>query len=324
MKKLSLLMALVFICSSLSGAMSFADGQPRTCTITFFTNDDYLLMGRTDYEEHKSFEIEREYGHVITNIDLPSFAVLILGCDAYVEWAGDESPVGYEVTEDIAFEAYVANKPDEIADVRYFGADMTLIEISYDSFTDRTIGYPVGHVLTEDDVPEWYPPMVPGSSYPDHYIEWTVEPVGTTVYGGEEFEGTLIEILEVVFYDSHYSRWEDGWELLTYYDVEYGTSVAPPTEEEIPQYPGEVFIGWASDGYLNVVTSKNIGAEYRPLGDANIDGVVNSGDAAYILRHALGMVKSEVQNFDELADYNCDGAVNTGDAAGVLAVSVNG
>lgn len=50
------------------------------------------------------------------------------------------------------------------------------------------------------------------------------------------------------------------------------------------------------------------------LGDANGDGVVNTGDVSAMLRHFLGMGDINA----ELADVNGDGTVNTGDAACLL------
>lgn len=330
MKKLSLLLALVLICSSLSGVISLAD-EPATCTITYFTNDDYLLMsdpGDTWHKIYKSVEVEVEYGHVITSQDIPDFAIYIMGCDVEVAWMGDENPRGFEVTKDMAFEAYIANKPDEIADVRYFGTYICLPDQSVEeaAFTDMTIGYPVGYTLTENDIP-CRPAPPPGTINDCDELIWTPDPVGVTVFGGEEFEAELKENLVVRFLDlDHYCIFEDGWQIKCYTNVEYGTAVEPPTEDEIPQYPGEVFIGWDSDDYLCVTSYTEINAEFRPLGDANIDRVVNSGDAAYILRYALDLfqVPNDIDNFDKLADYNGDGQVNTGDAAAVLVAVVNG
>ncbi len=247
--------------------------------------------------------------------------IYIRGCDAEVAWAGDENPLGFEVTKDMTFEAYVANKPDEIAEVRYFGTKL------YPPggngryyFLDLTLGYPVGYTLTERDIPLMYL-YLPGN----YELKWTPDPIGATVYGGEEFEAEKVEELTVIFIDPHYyGSGSDRYVLMAYFDLEYGASVEPPREDEIPQYSGEVFIGWDSDDYLYVTGYTPIYAEYRPIGDANTDNVVNLGDAAYILRHALGLTESEVHNFDKLADYNNDGTINTGDAAGVLAFAVNG
>ncbi len=77
MKNLSLLLALVLICSSLSGVISLADDS-ATCTITYFTNDDYLLMddpGDSSDRIYKSADIEVEYGHVLTSRDIPYFDI---------------------------------------------------------------------------------------------------------------------------------------------------------------------------------------------------------------------------------------------------------
>lgn len=54
------------------------------------------------------------------------------------------------------------------------------------------------------------------------------------------------------------------------------------------------------------------------LGDANGDGVMNTGDATAILQHSVGMVLIDDELL-EYADYNEDGHLNTGDAAAILA-----
>ncbi len=332
MKKLSILLALILICSSLSGVVSLADTR-GTYTITFFTNDEHLLIGwDLNDRYHKTVVRSFDYGHVITEDDLPFVSVLLCGFryglddyDSVPRRGWVENPIGYTVEKDMAFEMYVANKPEELANVRFFGAGLILPgDDYYGNYDDVTIGYPVGYTLTSADIPHMPDPPLGGYGW-DKEVIWTPDPVGVTVYGGEEFESELVDILAVYFGDSHQRHRPSGdWLIEAHHDLEYGASVRPPAESEIPQYPDEVFIGWSSDSYLHVTGCHFIWTEYRPLGDANTDGVVNSGDAAYILRHSLGLTKSEVHNFDKLADYNNDGAINTGDAAGVLAYAVNG
>lgn len=59
------------------------------------------------------------------------------------------------------------------------------------------------------------------------------------------------------------------------------------------------------------------------IGDANQDGIVNSGDAVAILRHMTG---ANPLSGDALvaADFNQDGKVNTGDATSILRFMVSG
>ncbi|MEG1773135.1 MAG: Ig-like domain-containing protein [Clostridia bacterium] len=64
-----------------------------------------------------------------------------------------------------------------------------------------------------------------------------------------------------------------------------------------------------------------IGTTYDP-GDANLDGVINTGDAAFLLRSFIGL---EILS-DEgraVSDVNNDGNVNTGDAAMILEMCIN-
>lgn len=61
-------------------------------------------------------------------------------------------------------------------------------------------------------------------------------------------------------------------------------------------------------------------AEYDS-GDVNMDEVVNTGDAALVLRYAVDLATLTDEQL-ELADYNVDGKVDTGDAAGILRFAV--
>ncbi|MBQ9949466.1 MAG: dockerin type I repeat-containing protein [Clostridia bacterium] len=56
------------------------------------------------------------------------------------------------------------------------------------------------------------------------------------------------------------------------------------------------------------------------LGDANVDGLLNTGDATTILKYAAQMIELEGQGLKN-ADINEDNSVNTGDAAMVLRVA---
>lgn len=61
------------------------------------------------------------------------------------------------------------------------------------------------------------------------------------------------------------------------------------------------------------------------LGDCNLDGLTNAGDAAEILSYAAdlgsGKTLSLTSAHQTVYDYNCDGVIDAADAAGVLAYS---
>ncbi|MEG1560629.1 MAG: Ig-like domain-containing protein [Clostridia bacterium] len=57
-------------------------------------------------------------------------------------------------------------------------------------------------------------------------------------------------------------------------------------------------------------------------GDANLDGVVNTGDAAFLLRSFIGLVVLSDAG-RTVSDLNNDGKVNTGDAAMILEICIN-
>ncbi len=331
MKKISLLLIFILALSSLSSITSLADNNVETHTVTYFTNDEYLRlnypMGLDDCS-YTSVDVEFEHGYVITRFDLPARAIYLGGREYEIGWV-EGSPVGVEVTEDMAFEAYISNKPEEICHVRFWGDPMVFNNIPKDDyygdgFLDAVIGYPAGHVFREEDLPGPPEPVPGGGYYEDYHFIWEPNPIGMTVEDGMEFEhiAVLNDTFYVTFWDSHYSH-GDPEGVIEDFVVPYGGAVEPP---EPPEYPDEVFIRWGSDGYKYVIRSCNIWAKYAYIGDANVDHVINSGDAAYILRYALDLFQApnDIDNFNKLADYNCDGQVNTGDAAGVLAYAVNG
>ncbi|MEG1773134.1 MAG: Ig-like domain-containing protein [Clostridia bacterium] len=93
--------------------------------------------------------------------------------------------------------------------------------------------------------------------------------------------------------------------------------------EEGHVYEFTVTLGGQTD--FVTMTSEFVGTSgettYDP-GDANLDGVVNTGDAAFLLRSLIGL---EVLS-DEgraVSDLNNDGVVNTGDAAIILEMCIN-
>ena len=55
----------------------------------------------------------------------------------------------------------------------------------------------------------------------------------------------------------------------------------------------------------------------RPIGDANLDGFVNTLDAATVLKHDAQLISLEGEGL-VCADYNEDGVVNSLDAAFIL------
>ena len=69
--------------------------------------------------------------------------------------------------------------------------------------------------------------------------------------------------------------------------------------------------------YVWTIPTKAVEEAEFELGDVNLDGKVNTGDAVFILRQISGAVTfTEEQTL--LADFNGDGKVNTGDAVAIL------
>lgn len=96
---------------------------------------------------------------------------------------------------------------------------------------------------------------------------------------------------------------EEGSEFLGWYDDETGELFSMEQFIEIDYY---------EEFHLTARWS----AAYA-LGDANMDGNVNTGDVATILRHTIGIDELDETQLS-YADANADGTVNTGDAAYLL------
>lgn len=96
--------------------------------------------------------------------------------------------------------------------------------------------------------------------------------------------------------------------------VEYGASAQ---YDEVPEYKDHVFIQWVGDELTDIAGDVTVTAEYALLGDFNLDGLVNTGDATLILRSiAYDSQFTELER--KLGDVTLDGAVNTGDATVIL------
>ncbi|MEG1559739.1 MAG: Ig-like domain-containing protein [Clostridia bacterium] len=103
----------------------------------------------------------------------------------------------------------------------------------------------------------------------------------------------------------------NGTVLSTQEVIEGGSAIAPTQ----PVRDGYVFTHWDKE-FAVINENTTITAVYAILGDANLDGITNTGDAAMILRLLVGVSTIE---YSDVADYNKDGEVNTGDAAAILA-----
>lgn len=94
--------------------------------------------------------------------------------------------------------------------------------------------------------------------------------------------------------------------------AEGGTAIAP----EAPEIEGYVFIGWDTS-FENVTEDITVTAVYAQIGDVNVDGTINTGDAVFVLRHVAELITFEGELL-AVADFNGDGTVNTADATAIL------
>ena len=324
MKKLSLLMALILLLSCIPVAVTAYDPMYE---ITFFTNDEHVWLiehfpfGDPNIENWEtltpcySITILMDEGYTISFDDIPGTAIFLGGADYSVEWTGD--PVGAVVTDNMSFEAVIADRPEEVHNVSFISCDrepITLPSLMTYEFMEITLGFEDGYTLTESDMP-CLPMIEPGSEPHSHHIEWSPEAIGQTVLEDMEFEAvmTLNSHFRVRFMTILHDH------IFTYEDVPLNSAVTPP---EPPDYDGLVFTGWDSDSYEYVNCNMTIYAMYFQIGDANTDASIDSGDAALILRYSVSLINPDIVNFDELCDYNRDGHADTGDAVGALRFSV--
>lgn len=83
-----------------------------------------------------------------------------------------------------------------------------------------------------------------------------------------------------------------------------------------PVHDGYVFIGWDED-FDYVTEDITVKAVYAVLGDANLDGTLNTADATVVLKYAAQMIQLSAQQ-EKAGDMNSDGNVNTADATAIL------
>lgn len=112
--------------------------------------------------------------------------------------------------------------------------------------------------------------------------------------------------------------------LIAVYETLPGEDAIAPSDPVHPD--GYEFIGWDTD-FTNVQSDLTVKALFNEIespydiGDVNMDNVVNTGDAALVLRYAVELATLSDEQLT-LADYNADGKVDTGDAAGILRFAV--
>ena len=84
----------------------------------------------------------------------------------------------------------------------------------------------------------------------------------------------------------------------------------------VPEHEGYKFKFW-NKPVVNITADTIVIAVYDRIGDCNFDGKINTGDAALILKYAVGRAYLSDYALD-IADYNRSGETNTGDAVAIL------
>ena len=100
--------------------------------------------------------------------------------------------------------------------------------------------------------------------------------------------------------------------------LQEGSEIVYP---DAPEHDGYVFAGWDSDikqvsGPLSI-TAIYVNDSELVLGDANLDGVVNTADAVVILRHSVNLITLSDVQF-ALGNVNGDDVINIADAVNIL------
>lgn len=211
--------------------------------------------------------------------------------------AEEENPVMHTVTFRTADGSRNMVKPDDRSPY-------------YKTYSEIVMEYEDGYVLQESDVPA-IPPIEPGDMvYYD--LEWDVNPAGVTVDRDMTFTANVIvtgRSFIVLFFD--YDGEQVGW----FYYTPQGDCIDPPEMEDKGDM---VFIGWDSDGYLDVQDSLTITAIRKPRGDMNLNDEIDAGDATIVLRTVIGDYDSDAEYFVHLADMNRNGRIDSGDASLIL------
>lgn len=140
------------------------------------------------------------------------------------------------------------------------------------------------------------------------------------------WDGPLSNITEDMTVNAMYRKGETDKIVVTFMhtdgtvidtqELNEGSTITPPTVPD--ELNGKTFAGW-SETISKAERNMTVFAIYEQhlLGDANLDNVVNTGDATIILRYAASAVTLNDIQLD-LADFTEDGVVNTGDATAIL------
>lgn len=184
---------------------------------------------------------------------------------------------------------------DEPVNMLNFGTEKGAEEIS--------ISVNPGYKLHERDIPE-VKPYEPGTLI--KFDHWSIDPSGYEITEDIEFIAYCMPRYTIVFQSSQAGVFDRQI-------VEHGHDAIAP---QLPNDDRERFLVWDTD-YTNVTKSMNITSVYCKLGDCNIDGEINTGDAVQVLKASAGIEKMR-SDLLIVADVNRDNTLNTGDAVLIL------
>ena len=167
-----------------------------------------------------------------------------------------------------------------------------------------------GTVLSTQTVEHGAGAVEPEQPYRDGYVFKGWDKDFARITADITVTAVYVQCFTVTFIDSL-----DG-SVIAQSKVEKGESAIAPIP---PQHEGYSFAGW-DKSTDNITADTEIMALYEAdgvLGDANMDGNVNTADAVTILRASAGIITlTDEQTI--FADTNHDEAINTGDAVNIL------
>ena len=342
MKKILLtVLILLFVGAAFSFA---AAGRGETVKVTFVMPEGHHFTEIPDepsfFKEyrHQSVTVQFEKGHILTEQDVEPYTHHCNSLDRHREcrvsmigW--DINPVGVRLDHDMTFTA-VMNEDVKTLTVSlekgYFITefvtvleDNTYLPKIYSSFSMKV---DKGYVINENDVEIFKSTLEGGFGRPKFVVTgFDKEPLNYEVNEETEFMASTLEyyIITValpapkrdIFIENH-SIWVLEGEKLTMDNIQekFGYMLE---KDNLPEGVAYAYWDVTDEQLANINSDMIINAVYVWRGDTNLDSVINTSDAVFILKAAAGMMElNEAQT--KAGDCNGDGKVNTADAVLIL------
>ncbi|MEG2056261.1 MAG: hypothetical protein RR059_08030, partial [Clostridia bacterium] len=233
MKKIALTLALLIALSVCTFNVPVL-AEDQTFVVTFMamdlaTEDSVKVFENDDATYVSRIIIQRQSGYVLKQSDIPEFHIDALEKPMrFSHW--DIDPLGYQITSDTTFVATFVG--ENMSVVKFVGANRigNEPENPFDGKEKIEIAVETGHVLTEEEVPDFH--FTLGTLV--DFDCWEPNPIGATVTQDITFTAYFWTEYTVSFNS-------EVADISSLQFVRYGLDAVPP---ELPEIEGYLCLGW--------------------------------------------------------------------------------